>query len=368
MNFQKTLLTMVLASLSAFAYAESEVTLYGTVDAAAVVGKASGEAATVQLMDGVAGGSVWGIKGTEDLGNGWAVGFVLENGFTVNDGASLESGVAFYKQATIQISSDYGTFGMGRMGTLASYEGTYTIWDASPFGTDYLQAGLHNIFNTGQIFNNSLVYESPDFGGFAFHLQYSNGTETDTNKWSRSNHYYAVGLTYEIGDLNLVGIIERFDYDKYEDPRSRASMVYSLSATYDFEVAKVYFGYQFADRLHTVDQLEDMKFTGRGANQNAFTLGAEIPAGAGTFKAAVNYGWGRAANGFLDVEDDEPLELDKKKFSRFSFGLAYEYPLSKRTFLYGFGAMQKGWGAFATKDIKGDFNNWSVGIGMHHDF
>ncbi|MCD8339621.1 MAG: porin [Burkholderiales bacterium] len=370
MNFKKPLVALTMASLSAVACAESEVTLYGTVDAAVVVGKESRRAATVQLMDGVAGGSVWGIKGVEDLGNNWEVGFTLENGFTINDGAALEPGFAFYKQATLHVSSDFGTFAMGRMGTLASYEGTYSIWDASPFGTDYLQAGLNNIFNTGQIFNNTLLYVSPDFDGLALHLQYSNGTESDTNKWSKSNHYYAVGLTYEIGGLNLVGIIERFDYDKFADPRDKASMVYSLSAAYDFEVAKVYFGYQYANRLHTVDQLDNMAFTGKGASQNAFTLGTEVPAGGGTFKAAVNYRWGRAANDFLFVaaEDADNFDINKKKFSRFSFGVAYEYPLSKRTFVYGFGAMQKGWGAFSTADIKGDFNNWSIGMGLHHDF
>ncbi len=40
----------------------------------------------------------------------------------------------------------------------------------------------------------------------------------------------------------------------------------------DFEVAKAFFGYQYASRFHSFDQLEDVTVAGKGMNQNAFTL------------------------------------------------------------------------------------------------
>ena len=156
------------------AAAESQVTLYGTIDGAVVVNKAKGGDATVSLEDGIAGGSVWGIEGSEDLGNGYSVGFLLENGFAMDSGTTGEEGKAFSKQATLSLSGTFGELAFGRMGGLASYEGSYSIWDASPFGTDYLQAGLGNTFVTGQINNNSIVYVSPEFGGLKIHAQYSN--------------------------------------------------------------------------------------------------------------------------------------------------------------------------------------------------
>ena len=78
MKLAKTALVIALASVGTMAAAESQVTLYGTIDGAVVVNKAKGGDATVSLEDGIAGGSVWGIEGSEDLGNGYSVGFLLE--------------------------------------------------------------------------------------------------------------------------------------------------------------------------------------------------------------------------------------------------------------------------------------------------
>ena len=346
MKLAKTALVIALASVGTMAAAESQVTLYGTIDGAVVVNKAKGGDATVSLEDGIAGGSVWGIEGSEDLGNGYSVGFLLENGFAMDSGSAGEEGKAFSKQATLSLSGNFGELAFGRMGGLASYEGSYSIWDASPFGTDYLQAGLGNTFVTGQINNNSIVYVSPEFGGLKIHAQYSNGVEDDTAKWSRNSHYYGLGLTYEIGKLSLAGIVERFD-NKSEEDKNKATMVYSLSATYDFEVAKSW-------------------VSGKGMNQNAFTLGAEVPAAGGTFKVAANYGFGKVKSADGVVVDDTKLSNDK--FNRFTVGAAYEYPLSKRTFVYGWGAYATAGKMFKEKAVEENFKSWSLGLGLHHTF
>ena len=365
MKLAKTALVIALASVGTMAAAESQVTLYGTIDGAVVVNKAKGGDATVSLEDGIAGGSVWGIEGSEDLGNGYSVGFLWENGFAMDSGSAGEEGKAFSKQATLSLSGNFGELAFGRMGGLASYEGSYSIWDASPFGTDYLQAGLGNTFVTGQINNNSIVYVSPEFGGLKIHAQYSNGVEDDTAKWSRNSHYYGLGLTYEIGKLSLAGIVERFD-NKSEEDKNKATMVYSLSATYDFEVAKAFFGYQYANRFHSLDQLEDVWVSGKGMNQNAFTLGAEVPAAGGTFKVAANYGFGKVKSADGVVVDDTKLSNDK--FNRFTVGAAYEYPLSKRTFVYGWGAYATAGKMFKEKAVEENFKSWSLGLGLHHTF
>lgn len=365
MKLAKTALVLALASAGTMAAAESQVTLYGTIDGAVVVNKAKGGDATVSLDDGIAGGCVWGLEGSEDLGNGYSVGFLLENGFTMDNGAAGEDGKAFSKQATLSLSGNFGELAFGRMGGLASYEGSYSIWDASPLGTDYLQGGLGNTFVTGQINNNSIVYVSPEFGGLKIHAQYSNGVEEDTQKWSRNSHYYGLGATYEIGNLSLAGIVERFD-NKGAENKDKATMVYSLSAAYDFEVAKAFFGYQYASRFHGFDQLEDVTVAGKGMNQNAFTLGAEVPAAGGTFKVAANYGFGKVKSADGVVVGDEKLSNDK--FNRVTVGAAYEYPLSKRTFVYGWGAYATAGKMLKEKAVEENFKSWSLGLGLHHAF
>ena len=122
MKLAKTALVIALASVGTMAAAESQVTLYGTIDGAVVVNKAKGGDATVSLEDGIAGGSVWGIEGSEDLGNGYSVGFLLENGFAMDSGSAGEEGKAFSKQATLSLSGNFGELAFGRMGGLASYE------------------------------------------------------------------------------------------------------------------------------------------------------------------------------------------------------------------------------------------------------
>lgn len=92
--FKKSL--AVLAVLGAFAGVSSaaEVTLYGRVDAGLQYQHIDQDEANVDdddnfaMKSGFTTGSRWGMKGTEDLGNGMTVGFVLENGFNVDDARS----------------------------------------------------------------------------------------------------------------------------------------------------------------------------------------------------------------------------------------------------------------------------------------
>jgi len=79
---------------------------------------------TVQLRSGFDQGGRWGIKGVEDLGNGYSVGFILEQGFTADDGNVANSGSGttsgFTREAFMYVNGDFGKFGAGRTGTLAS--------------------------------------------------------------------------------------------------------------------------------------------------------------------------------------------------------------------------------------------------------
>ena len=67
---KRILVSAIIAAASINAYAESNVTLYGVIDQAVAVTKHKHEAAKVRIDDGIYAGSRFGIKGTEDLGNG----------------------------------------------------------------------------------------------------------------------------------------------------------------------------------------------------------------------------------------------------------------------------------------------------------
>ena len=68
----KILVVALLSSFASLSFAASNVTLYGQLDEGLVVGKAkhSSTTATLNLASWECRG--WGIKGVEDLGNGYS--------------------------------------------------------------------------------------------------------------------------------------------------------------------------------------------------------------------------------------------------------------------------------------------------------
>ncbi len=88
---KKSLIALAVMGASSVAFAASNVTLYGVVDAGAVVSKVKHNTTKVQMKSGFDSGSRWGLKGVEELGNGYSVGFQLEQGFDVDTGSNTAS-------------------------------------------------------------------------------------------------------------------------------------------------------------------------------------------------------------------------------------------------------------------------------------
>lgn len=115
----KILVVALLSSFASLSFAASNVTLYGQLDEGLVVGKAKHSSTTATLKSGFVGMSRWGIKGVEDLGNGYSVGFTLEQGFLADSGAEHTSGLAFSRESLMRITGPFGQVAFGRMGPLA---------------------------------------------------------------------------------------------------------------------------------------------------------------------------------------------------------------------------------------------------------
>ena len=81
------------------------------------------------MESGTNSASRFGLRGTEDLGNGMKVGFKLENGFSVDSGELGEDRL-FGREASLNVSGSFGTIYMGRMGTLVSDTGSVGFYGA----------------------------------------------------------------------------------------------------------------------------------------------------------------------------------------------------------------------------------------------
>jgi predicted porin len=149
-------------------HAQSSVTLYGLIDEGVTyVNNVAGHS-VVEMQSSMSFGSRWGLKGTEDLGNGMKAIFRLENGFDPSSGSLSQGGRLFGRQAFVGLSSDqYGTVTFGRQydelldmvsRTTASLQG----------GVMFARAGdIDNTSGTIRI-NNAVKYSSPTIAGFTF--------------------------------------------------------------------------------------------------------------------------------------------------------------------------------------------------------
>jgi predicted porin len=116
---------LVAASLCAYgpvAHAQTSVVLYGVIDEGImfnnnVAASTPGTGGRKFYLDSLNGiyGSRWGLKGTEDLGDGMHAVFMVESGINLNNGALGQGGLEFGRQAFIGIgSSRYGDVTLGR--------------------------------------------------------------------------------------------------------------------------------------------------------------------------------------------------------------------------------------------------------------
>nr|WP_240763930.1 porin [Paraburkholderia silviterrae] len=209
----------VLLSLAGAAAAQGSVTLYGIVDAGITyrsnertgsVGAYQGHS-NVAVTSGNLSGSRWGLKGKEDLGNGLAAIFLVEDGFDITNGTSGQGGRLFGRQAFAGLADQrYGSLTLGRQYTsLDDFVGP--VAPVSAIGGFGAHPGdIDDLDQTTRV-NNSIKYTSANYAGFTFGGLYGFGGQPgslkDQNTWS-------VGAGYANGPLHLGVGYERSDNSK----------------------------------------------------------------------------------------------------------------------------------------------------------
>ena len=175
-----TTITVALCGLSAFPAlaAESNVVLYGAVDAALAYTSNQQGRANTYLRSGNKDGSRFGLRGTEDLGHGTELLFTLEAGFNLDDGSSLQAGSLFNRQAYVGLADRrLGTITAGRQ-----YAPYFTFM--SPLGplgavTGAAGASAGDIDGLSIIIRNSnaVSYVSPDWSGVRLGVMTASGEQ-----------------------------------------------------------------------------------------------------------------------------------------------------------------------------------------------
>lgn len=380
-KFKTTLLAMAV-SAAAFSVQAAQVSLYGSVSTGLLYSNSASLSGGVDakgdpldnqqsvdsfsMESGFWGDSIWGITGEEDLGNGWTVGFTLENEFGSDTGEMASGGKIFDSQAYLRIGNDKVNIAFGNIGGLASAGGDFDlICGFDPMEAFVGVAGLGAFASKDFASDNMAVVEVTPMEGLKVSLMGNTGDDDSSEpKWSDRDHYYGLGVSYENGPLALAAIAEMRKYNRVADwANNDDSWTFTVAAAYDFEVIRPSFVYQHASKTR---EFAAGEISGDAYNFDSFMLGATAPLGQGTLRASVQY-----VKGENDAVSDE-------EGSATILGLAYTYDMSKRTTLYGAAFYSVG-GDGLDKDLgtnekafglmdRAEYNSVGFGVGLVHTF
>lgn len=307
---QKKIIALAVAGLvSGAAFAQSNVSIYGIVDAAYVNASGAGKH-FAGVESGIMAGSRLGFKGAEDLGGGMKAVFALEYALNVDQnagvGAIAGSATALAaRQQWVGLSSGFGTVAFGRQYAPGYYQTIANdVTEANLYGhvATLSAAGGHTILAASPArWNNAVTYTSDKISGFTGRAAYGFGQTSENSPISDTRK--GVGLNYGNGPLNA-----DFVYHTQQALTGAKKNEWYMGAKYDLGMVAVAGSYQ---------RLDDTAVT--NVDNKMWQMGVIVPVGqAGKFR--VGYGqlkWDNLANSTSK-----------------SSAVEYTHALSKRTTLY----------------------------------
>ena len=347
---KKTILAAAaLGSFSLAAHAQSSVTLYGLLDAGVTyankVATSTGHDSLVKYGDGVASGSRWGLRGTEDLGGGLKAIFVLESGFSTGDGTSGQGGALFGRQAFVGLAKDgIGSVTFGRQYSFSTdYIGAnYTMGSQTPAGNYAYHINDLDQLTSSRI-NNAVKFSSANFAGLTFGAMYgfSNSTQfagtptttAGTTTTQGSSSTYSFGANYANGPFGIGAAYTNIRFPNGATPAFSVSIAnvntLGLRDLETFGVGARYAiasGLVFANWTHT--RFEPL--TGESSKLNNYEIG-----GRWGFTPALSAGLGYTFSKLDDRFEGKWHQINS----------SVDYALSKRTDVYLLGIYQKASGS-----------------------
>ena len=293
----------LLCTSATTAYAQSSVTLYGIVDSYLGVTHATGKGTAVSIDSAGYQQSRLGLRIVEDLGAGYHVNAVLENGFSLSQGSAADPTRAFSRQAWVGLSGPFGEVRAGRQNSpqyimLAQLDAFY--------GATYGSI-INNSSSLGIRYDNSLSYISPSFYGFKVQGLVSLGGQASPHT---GNNVYVAMIDYSRGPWYF-----GLNYAEQKSQNASFSVKSTFAAAnYDYGHGRIYLSYYRGDN------------PGANAPANVRGVYASIYSLSGDWRItpalAVGAGWG-----WIDVSGANA----PRAWQASAIGT---YALSKRTLLF----------------------------------
>ncbi|MCU6433152.1 porin [Undibacterium sp. Jales W-56] len=345
-----------LASLGLFSHiasAQNAVTVYGVMDLGMSVDQGGINGASTRLTSGMATQSRWGVRGTEDLGQGNSAFFVLEGGLHADTGGSTQNGNLFGRTSIVGLSNALGTISLGLQDT-PFFTTLNTVVDPLRNGI----ARSNNLMaTTGFRAGNSILLRSANFNGYSADLMYAAGEVAGDINASRA---IDGSFGYSQGPLNVRMAYHVKNNDTANVKNTDTARNFLIAANYDFGSAKVYAGYG-VDKGPNSAALNNSAASFGGAAPTASTdstdllLGVSVPFGANTVVAT-----------YVRKDDKTALNQDAQQYA-----LAYMYAFSKRTDIYtSYAVIRNHNGAAYTEGNSEEpgLGNKQFTVGLRHRF
>ena len=400
---RKVLALAVAGAFAGVAHAQTNVQIYGIVDAgvshvtkvaAATAANPTGTGSRTGIDSGLRQASRFGFRGKEDLGNGLDAIFALEGGIAIDNGTSTQGGALFGRKSIVGLAGkNFGDLELGRRKDFID-EVSGPFSSIAPFGTFVTKVHANNLDRVGGNRSNNIIYYStPKFNGFQANVTYGFGEAAGDNS---AGSGFGVGAKYLNGPFGIGfgywqskrGVTATSSADQGA-PSGAGCKTTNIGNAGDTCIKTWMLGssYKFGNMTvrGTYSKVEQPLITAAGAAAPAFATTFTSTAGTGAFAAG---GSNNSEANIVDVGLDyyvgnwklmTSLIQSRYKFvgatddGRLTQGLiGFQYDMSKRTALYGTAAHMTASNMYSPGIIGGapgaDNSTTAFGVGIRHKF
>jgi predicted porin len=363
-----------LATVSGVAAAQN-VTVYGAVDsgitnatkACSTSNCTTSVGHATSFLNGGLSPSIFGFRGSEDLGGGLKATFNLEGHLSTSNGSNLDAsgstiwGGLFGRQANLGLSGGFGSVTLGKQfnpavlsyaatdprGLKETYSGLISWLYAGNVVTNGSPTAPVNSNSMSDIFLANAISYSTSFNGLNVGAAYSIGGVANNNE---QNSVTALGASYANSGFTVSA--------SYTEDKGNSSTNTGFAKSKRSSVGVGYKVGQFAVKANYLE-----------AKVNNTTATTELKKNQ-VYGVGVDYSW-NAANTLTLAHYDSKNKTTANDTAK-SWILSNDYALSKRTTVYALIASNKGGSAYSSAAIVGSTfageTNTVTQLGINHKF
>ncbi|SOE98784.1 Outer membrane protein (porin) [Burkholderia sp. OK233] len=339
-------MTFAVAVNMPMAHSQSGVQLFGLLDAGVTYASNRGGHDAVMFDSGIGSPTLFGLRGSEDLGGGSRTVFELTSQFDMGNGATIPGpGALFDRTALVGLANDrFGQITFGNQYDFMTYSLTFKGLDSAmqyvglygfrqgPFNGLAIPNNPTGAFDFDRLagairVNNSVRYQSISYAGLSFGAMYGLGNQPGAISRSGTVSF---GLNYDHGPFGLGAAYVMVEYPSMDEGRDGIRN-FGVGARYAFGAVKT-------NLLYT-----NTKNTLTGGQVDVFDIGVETPI-AGLWSVGGDYQFMKGNN-----------QLDGNKAHE--LGAMLRYSVSKRTSAYAEAVYQHTLGG-----TSGGHNAWINGL------